>query len=202
MIAPAEVFDLHADGEPPTDPVALARQWLPPDEEPDRPRATLATAGLDGYPAARTVLLTAVDPTGFAFHTSAGSRKTAELDALPRAALVLLWPELDRQLTVRGDVVADGPVSAAAAWGARAPYLRQLAWLNTDEFASLTFEERRRSWADFAAEHPAPEQPGSWLGYRLRPREITFWAARPDTASRRLHYVREEDGWRWAHRAG
>jgi pyridoxamine 5'-phosphate oxidase len=202
LIAPAEVFDLHADGEPPTDPVALARQWLPPDEEPDRPRATLATVGLDGYPAARTVLLTAVDRTGFAFHTSAGSRKTAELDALPRAALVLLWPELDRQLTVRGDVVADGPASLAAAWSARPDHLRRLAWLNTDELARLPLGERQVRWADSAAQGASPTPADSWVGYRLRPRELTFWATRPDAASRRLQYVREAQGWRWAHLAG
>lgn len=201
MIAPAEAFDLHADGEPPADPVTLARLWLPPDEEPDRPRATLATVGLDGYPAARTVLLTAVDETGFSFHTAAGSSKTAELAALPRAALVLLWPGVDRQLTVRGDVVADSPTSLAAAWASRSDYLRRLAWLNTDELAGLPLGERQGRWADLP--QPLPSAPAdSWVGYRLEPREITFWAARPDTASRRLRYARADDGWRWAHLAG
>jgi pyridoxamine 5'-phosphate oxidase len=200
--APAEVFDLHADGEPPPDPLTLARLWLPPDDEPERPRATLATVGEDGYPAARTVLLTAFDPTGFAFHTAAGSRKTAELAALPRAALVLLWPGFDRQLTVRGDVVADSPASVAAAWASRSDYLRRLARLNTDELAGLPLGERQGRWADVAPDSPSSAPADSWVGYRLQPREITFWAARPDTASRRLQYVREEQGWRWAHRAG
>lgn len=201
MSAPAEVSDLHADGEPPPDPFALARLWLPPDEEPERPRATLATVGLDGYPAARTVLLTAFDATGFAFHTADGSRKTAELAALPRAALVLLWPGFDRQLTVRGDVVADSPASVAAAWTSRSDYLRRLAWLNTDELACLPLGERQGRWADLA--QPLSSAPAdSWVGYRLQPQEFSFWAARPDTASRRLRYAREEKGWRWAHLAG
>ncbi|OMQ13904.1 hypothetical protein A7K94_0220370 [Modestobacter sp. VKM Ac-2676] len=78
-----ELFDLHADGEPPADPFALARQWLPADDEPDRPRVTLSTIGEDGYPDARTVLLSAFDATGFAFHTAATSRKVAELAAAP-----------------------------------------------------------------------------------------------------------------------
>jgi pyridoxamine 5'-phosphate oxidase len=197
-----EVFDLHADGEPPSDPWALARLWLPPDEEPERPRATLATVGQDGYPAARTVLLTAFDPTGFAFHTAAGSRKTVELAALPRAALVLLWPGFDRQLTVRGDVVADSPASVAAAWTSRSDYLRRLAWLNTDELAALPLGERQDRWADFAAQPPPPGPADSWVGYRLLPREITFWAAHPDTASRRLRYDRGDEGWRSTYLAG
>jgi pyridoxamine 5'-phosphate oxidase len=135
-------FDLHGDGTPPGDPLELARQWLPADTDPDRPRATLATTGLDGCPDARTVLLSAFDDTGFAFHTSATSRKVAELAAVPRAAMVLLWPEAARQLVVRGDVVPDAPGPAAAAWAARTAYLRQLAWLNTDELAALPVAER------------------------------------------------------------
>jgi pyridoxamine 5'-phosphate oxidase len=197
-----DLFDLHADGQPPADPWVLARQWLPADEEPDRPRVTLATTGEDGYPDARTVLLSAFDETGFAFHTSASSRKVAELAASPRAAIVVLWPDGTRQLVVRGDVVPDGAEQLAAAWAARSAYLRQLAWCNTDELAGLDLAERRARWAASGAAHAGPGQADSWVGFRLRPRELTYWAAAPDTASRRLHYVRDAGGWRWSHRAG
>ncbi|MGY1839951.1 MULTISPECIES: pyridoxine/pyridoxamine 5'-phosphate oxidase [unclassified Modestobacter] len=202
-IAPGlHAFDLHADGQPPADPWTLARQWLPGDDDPDRPRVTLATVGEDGCPDARTVLLSAFDESGFAFHTAAGSRKVAQLAARPQAALVVLWPDFGRQLVVRGDVVPDAPASSVAAWRARSAYLRQLAWLNTDELAGLPLEERRARWAASAA-RPADSSPAdSWTGYRLQPRELTFWAAHPETASRRLQYVRTDDGWRSAHRAG
>lgn len=200
MSAPAEVFDLHADRIPPADPFTLARQWLPPDEDPDRPRVTLATAGTDGCPNARTVLLSAFDETGFAFHTAASSRKAAELAALPSAAMVVLWPEPARQLVVRGEVVADAAGPAAAAWAARTPYLRQLAWLNTDELAVLPLAERRSRWTEFTPAHPDPAS--SWSGYRLRPAELIFWAGAADTASRRLQYTRAGEVWTWRHLAG
>ncbi|WP_222195012.1 pyridoxamine 5'-phosphate oxidase family protein [Modestobacter italicus] len=196
------LFDLHADDVPPADPFALARQWLPGDDEPDRPRVTLSTIGEDGYPDARTVLLSAFDDTGFAFHTAATSRKVAELAAAPRAALTVLWPDHQRQLVVRGDVVPDAPGSAVTAWRARTAYLRQLAWLNTDELAGLPLDERRARWAAFTTRPGLPSPADSWTGYRLQPRELTFWAAHPDTASRRLQYVRADDGWRTAHLAG
>ena len=204
MSSPAghPAVDLHADGAPPGDPLVLARRWLPTDDEPERPRATLATVGEDGCPDARTVLLSAFDESGFAFHTAAGSRKAAQLAARPEAALVVLWPDFGRQLVVRGDVAPDSPASVLAAWRARSAYLRQLAWLNTDEFAGLPLDERRARWAAFAAGPGSAAPADSWTGYRLRPRELTFWAAHPDTASRRLRYVRGSDGWRWAHLAG
>jgi pyridoxamine 5'-phosphate oxidase len=197
---PTGLFDLHADGAPPEDPLELARQWLPADDDPDRPRVTLATVGADGCPDARTVLLSAFDDSGFAFHTSATSRKVAELAAVPRAAMVLLDPDAPRQLVVRGDVVPDAPGPAAAAWSARTAYLRQLAELNTDELAGRPLAERRSRWAAFRPASPAPA--GSWVGYRLRPAELTFWAGAPDAASRRLQYTRTGGSWTWRHLAG
>jgi pyridoxamine 5'-phosphate oxidase len=191
-------FDLHADGTPPADPLVLARDWLPTDDDPERPQVTLATTGTDGVPDARTVLLSAFDERGFAFHTSAASRKVTELAAAPRAAMVVLWPGFTRQLVLRGDVVPDAAESLAAAWAARSAHLRRLAWCNTDELAALPREERERRWA--AAEHTG--QAPSWVGYRLVPREMTFWAAGYDAASRRLQYTRDGAGWRRRHLAG
>ena len=185
---------VHADAPPPADPFALARAWLPADDEPDRPRVTLSTIGTDGYPDARTVLLSAFDESGFAFHTARGSRKVAELAAAPRASIVVLWPDGARQLLVRGDVVPDGDPQAAAAWAARPEYLRRLASLNTEELAVLPLAERLRRWSAFSPDGDGPA--GSWVGYRLRPREMTFWAASAGTASRRLQYLRSGDGWR------
>jgi pyridoxamine 5'-phosphate oxidase len=184
---------VHDDGPPPADPLVLARAWLPADDDPDRPRVTLSTTGEDGCPNARTVLLSAFDGTGFAFHTARGSRKVAELAAVPRAALVVLWPDFGRQLLVRGDVVPDDDEPAAAAWAARSDYLRRLAHLNTGELAGLPLAEREARWAAWAAGSEGPAD--SWVGYRLRPREITFWAASATTASRRLQYLRTPDGW-------
>ena len=201
--APPALFDLHADGTPPADPLELARQWLPADSDPERPRVTLATTGTDGCPDARTVLLSAFDETGFAFHTSAGSRKVAELAAVPRAAMVVLWPESARQLVVRGDVVPDEPAPAAAAWAARTGYLRRLARLNTDELAALPLADRRARWAALDADGAADTVPAEgWVGYRLRPAELTFWAGAADAASRRLQYTRDGGGWTWRHLAG
>ena len=202
MTAPAPVWDVHDDGPPPADPLVLARAWLPADDDPDRPRVTLSTMGTDGYPDARTVLLTAFDESGFAFHTAATSRKVAELSALPRASIVVLGPGWTWQLVLRGDVAPDPPDRAAAAWHARSAYLRRLAWCNTDDLAELPLAERRRRWGAFGAEHPDPDQPPCWVGFRLQPRELTFWGAHPDTASRRLQYVRDGDAWRWSRRAG
>ena len=64
----------------------------------------LATTGADGQPSVRYVLLREADQRGFVFYTNHGSRKGRQLDENPRAAIVFLWNELDRQVSVTGGV--------------------------------------------------------------------------------------------------
>src|SRR5437868_5602199 len=71
---------------------------------PEPNAMTLATAQLDGAPSARIVLLRGFGELGFDFYTNYQSRKGEELAANPRAALVLFWPELQRQIRVEGHV--------------------------------------------------------------------------------------------------
>src|SRR5439155_959799 len=69
------------------------------------PNATaLATTGADGQPSVRHVLLRAADQRGFVFYTNHGSRKGRQLEENPRAAIVFLWKELDRQVSATGAV--------------------------------------------------------------------------------------------------
>jgi pyridoxamine 5'-phosphate oxidase len=94
------------------DPVGLFLSWLELAEREgvEMPNAmALATADADGRPSVRHVLLRGVDPRGFVFFTNRESRKGRDLSVNPHAAGVLLWKELDRQVTVAGPVerVAD-----------------------------------------------------------------------------------------------
>ncbi|SDG23062.1 pyridoxine/pyridoxamine 5'-phosphate oxidase [Klenkia brasiliensis] len=193
------MIDLQADADPGDDPWVLVADWLPADDDPERPQAVLATAGTDGYPDARTVLVSAADRTGFAFHTHRSSRKVTEIAVLPRAALVLTWPGFTRQLVVRGDAVPDTEASAARVWAARSDHLRRLAWLNDDDLAARDRAGRVAGWAaDVRTDGGSPPAP-SWVGFRVAPVELTFWAGGADTASRRLQYRRGQAGWtrRW-----
>src|SRR5262249_15418832 len=71
---------------------------------PEPNAMTLATASAEGLPSARMVLLKQVDERGFVFFSNYESRKGAELDENPRAALVFFWVELERQIRVEGRV--------------------------------------------------------------------------------------------------
>src|SRR4051794_1541119 len=65
---------------------------------------TLATVSRDGAPAARVVLLKGIERGGFTFYTNYRSRKGHELERLPKACLVFMWSDLERQVRITGTV--------------------------------------------------------------------------------------------------
>ncbi|WP_051172749.1 pyridoxamine 5'-phosphate oxidase family protein [Microbacterium indicum] len=183
------------DGDLPADPWDLVRAWLPEDDDPDRPLCTLATVGLDGVPNARTVLLSAVHDGAVAIHTEASSRKAAELAAHPSAAIVVRWPELARQLVLRGPVAPTAAEEASAAFGRRSRYLQLLASLNEPEMAARPRAEREAAFAAFDAATPAPPEPDGWVGFALTASEILLWEGSERGPSRRARYARAGEGW-------
>ena len=174
---------------------ALLQEWLPANEDPARPVMTLATVDPSGAPDARTLLLSEYDRDGFYLHTDASSRKVAQLDARPGAALVLRWPDAMRQLVVRGVAERADRAETDRAYARRSPYLQQLAWVNTATVAQLPPDERRSAWADFAAIHPALEPPVTWVGFLIRPTSLTFWTGDLDSVSHRREFALTPSGW-------
>jgi pyridoxine/pyridoxamine 5'-phosphate oxidase len=88
------------------DPFTIARTWLREAErtEPNDPNAiALATVDADGLPNARMVLLKEIEPGAFVFYTNYESRKAQELDGAKKAAFVMHWKSLRRQIRVRGN---------------------------------------------------------------------------------------------------
>ncbi len=175
----------------PTDPLELLADWLPENADPNRPLMTVATLDDAGRPDARSLLLSEWDADGFYFHTDSRSRKVEQLG--DRTAVALCIPLLDRlhQLTVQGVAEVASPEEQARAYAARRPYLKQLAWQNTPEFASLPQEDRIASWAEFLAAHEEGfTPPTTWIGFLVRPTRLTFWFGSEQTASRRVEYAR------------
>ena len=180
----------------PPDPLTLLRMWLPSDDDPARPAATLATVDRDGMPNARTVLLSSSGGGRPAFHTDATSVKVQELNNEPMAALVLLWSELGRQIVLRGHVVRTSAEVDLLAYARRSRYLQLLAWLNTPEAAHSTRAEREHLWAEFDERHQVLSAPETWVGYELVPTSIAFWEGSALAPGRRARYTRSTGGWR------
>jgi pyridoxamine 5'-phosphate oxidase len=157
---------------------------------------TVATVDADGAPDARMVLLKGFGPDGFRFFTNYESAKGDELAANPRAALVIYWRELDRQVRIRGEVERLSSEDSDAYFGSR-PHDSQIAAAISPQSRPIEREELDRRYEKLAAELGGsdPQRPENWGGYLVRPETIEFWQGRDNRMHDRLVYRRQPDGW-------
>ncbi len=183
------------------DPLAAVRRWI--DEaiaagvrEPTA--CTLATVDAAGVPDARIVLVREVDDRGLTWFTSRSSRKGHQLADHPVAAVVLFWPDLERQVRLRGRV-EDVPAAASDAYFASRPRPSQVAAWASRQSEPVADRAALDAAAAAAAERfpdgTAVPRPPTWGGQLLRPDSVELWQGRRARLHDRLRWTRTRDGW-------
>ena len=191
-----------ADGDP--DPVVQVRRWTADWTRyaPKEPAAAvLATAGADGRPAARNVLVRGLDERGLAFFTNYESRKGHDLAENGHAALLFSWVAVNRQIELVGPVHRVERSETEAYWATRPRDSQIGAWASAQ---STILPDRATLEAQFAdtdarfagGDVPVPPH---WGGFRLVPDTVELWQGRPNRLHDRLRYTRDPttaSGWR------
>ncbi|MFN4201898.1 MAG: pyridoxamine 5'-phosphate oxidase [Tabrizicola sp.] len=183
------------------DPFAIARAWLTEAEaqEPNDPNAiALATVDPQGLPNVRMVLLKEIEANAFVFYTNYGSAKGQEIAASGKAAFVLHWKSLRRQIRVRGTVTREDGPQADAYFASRSLKSRLGAWASRQSEPLRSREALMAEAARVAvAKGPNPPRPPFWGGFRITPVEIEFWADGAFRLHDRFRWRRIDPGSAW-----
>ncbi|MDQ6620719.1 MAG: pyridoxamine 5'-phosphate oxidase [Pseudomonadota bacterium] len=183
------------EGDVAPDPIAQFERWLGEAIKAELAEPTamsLATAATDGTPSSRIVLLKGVSAAGFVFFTNYESRKGRELAANPRAALLLHWVELERQVRIEGTVERVSEAESDAYFASRPIASRLSAWASPQsqviagravlEAAAGEVTERLKFHGE------ALPRPPHWGGYRVAPTAVEFWQGRRSRLHDRVRY--------------
>jgi pyridoxamine 5'-phosphate oxidase len=182
------------------DPIEQFAEWwkLALAEVPLAEAMTLATVDAHGAPDARMVLLKGFDADGFRFFTNYESAKGEELEANPRAALVIYWRELDRQVRVRGPVERLEPDASDEYFATRLRDSQLGAWASPQSRPLADRDELDRRLREVTERFGDGDvsRPSHWGGYLVRPEKVEFWQGQVGRLHDRFLYWRDADGWR------
>lgn len=184
-----------------TDPFVQFNKWMDDaiKAECNLPTAvTLATVDPEQMPNCRIVLLKEVCDGGFVFFTNYESEKGRELLHLPKAALNFFWPELERQVRIRGYIEKVSEHKSDEYFQSRPRESQIGAWASNQSTIVTKGEDLNQAYESFERQYENKEipRPAHWGGYILKAKSIEFWQGRSNRMHDRFQYSIEENDWK------
>ena len=181
-----------------TDPFLLFNQWFAEAQKSeinDPDAIALASVDADGMPSVRMVLLKEILPEGFVFYTNYTSRKSSELLETGKAAFVIHWKSLRRQIRVIGSVEQVSDAQSDAYYQTRSRGSRIGAWASQQSQPLETRAELAAAVSKIEETYPDQvPRPPHWGGFLIRPVEIEFWADGDFRLHDRFRYTKDTNG--------
>jgi len=176
-----------------TNPIKQFEKWFQQAlasgiEEPNA--MTLATSTTDGKPSARIVLLKGIKDNGFVFFTNYESKKGKQLHDNPFAGIVFFWKELERQVTIQGEIKKVGEEESDEYFASRPLESRIGAWSSPQSQVIENREVLEKNVAYYSDKYQSQNipRPSHWGGYILMPTLIEFWQGGAGRLHDRLQY--------------
>ena len=154
----------------------------------------LATAGKNGIPSVRMVLLKDFNKKGFTFYTNLNSQKSTEIKSNPNASMCFHWKSLLRQVRITGELSSVSDADSDVYYNSRSYGSRIGAWASNQSSVLKSRDELLKSIEEFKKKYPNEKnipRPKHWSGWNLNPNEIEFWLDVKDRIHERLRYTRK-----------
>ena len=181
-------------------PVNLFSEWMDDavrEQIHEPAEMVLATTSKDGKPSARMILLKEYNEDGFVFYTNYNSRKGEEIMLNPQVALLLYWPEIERQIRIEGRAERISGELSDEYFSTR-PVGSQVSAIISPQSQVIPGMDYLEKLKRHYIEHNPGEnkRPQNWGGYRVLPEVIEFWQAGPNRLHHRLRYTRDGKAWK------